>query len=143
MIKNNDTATVIILSLVAFVALTYSMMFIYQPNAEAFIERLGPDALAQSEGGYFWMGLIGTIYLALAIGNVFALLATPQECAVYYRVMVILTFFLFLRALWFTMTQENASANLTPLIVQGLVWLGTLVVYTRSGQRIGSNINWM
>ena len=55
MIKNNDTATVIILSLVAFVALTYSMMFIYQPNAEAFIDRLGPDALAQRR----WLFLDG------------------------------------------------------------------------------------
>ena len=141
MIKNNDTPTVVILSLVAFVALTYSFMFLNPMNAEAFVDRTG--GLEQGQAGYFWMGLIGTIYLALAIGNIFALLATPQECAVYYRVMVTLTALLFLRAIWTTMTQEGGGGISAPLVMQGLVWLGTLVVYTRSGQRIGSNINWM
>jgi len=56
--------------------------------------------------------------------------------------MVTLTALLFLRALWITMTQEGGGGISAPLVMQGLVWLGTLVVYTRSGQRIGSNVLW-
>ena len=61
MIKNNDTPTVVILSLVAFVALTYSFMFLNPMNAEAFVDRTG--GLEQGQAGYFWMGLIGTCFL--------------------------------------------------------------------------------
>ena len=53
MIKNNDTPTVVILSLVAFVALTYSFMFLNPMNAEAFVDRTG--GLEQGQAGYFWM----------------------------------------------------------------------------------------
>ena len=140
MIKNNDTITVIILVLISIVALIYGWMFFNGPSAEAFSNRIGGAEVG--EAGYFWMRLIGVIYIALAIGNVYALLATPQECAVYYRAMITLTFFTFLRALWITMTNDESTTNLMPLIAQELVWLGFLTVYTRSGQRIGTNITW-
>ena len=142
MIKQNDTATITLLLLISLVALIYALMFFYTNTAEAFIARLGGDFAQQGESGYFWMRQIGIIYVALAIGNIIALMATPEQCTVYFRAMLVLTFFAFMRALWITMTVEGGTNNLMPLISQGLVWLGFLIIYSRSGQRSGSNVLW-
>ena len=89
MIKQNDTATITLLLLISLVALIYALMFFYANTAEAFIARLGGDFAQQGESGYFWMRQIGIIYVALAIGNIIALMAPPEQCTVYYSAMLV------------------------------------------------------
>ena len=67
MIKLEDRASVVILSLITFMGIFYAIMFLNDTFAAAFAERAGQGA--PDEQTLFWMGSWGYIYLAISSHN--------------------------------------------------------------------------
>ena len=83
MIKLEDRASVVILSLITFMGIFYAIMFLNDTFAAAFAERAGQGA--PDEQTLFWMGSWGYIYLALSVGNIIAMMCPASDSRVFFR----------------------------------------------------------
>ena len=140
MIKLEDRLSVVILCLITFMAIFYALMFLGEGSATAFAERLGGPA--PNEATLFWMGSWGYIYLALAVGNMMALMSPASESRVFLRTMSFLAMVAFIRALGNTIIADEVTTY-APLIAQLLVLVGYSVVLTRTGSRLGKHFGWV
>ena len=141
MIKLEDRPSVVILCIMTFMSVFYALMFINDGFAAAFAERLGSDT-APNEGTLFWMAGWGYIYLALAVGNMMAILAPASESRVFLRTMSFLAIVALIRALGNTIIADEVTTY-APLIAQFLVLVGYSVVLTRTGSRLGKHFGWV
>lgn len=140
MIKLEDKPSVAILCIITFMAIFYALMFIIDGFAVAFTERAGWPA--PNEGTLFWMAGWGYIYLALAVGNMMALMSPASESRVFLRTMSFLAMIAFIRALGNTIIADEV-ATYAPLIAQLIVLIGYSVVLTRTGSRLGKHFGWV
>ena len=138
MIKLEDRASVVILSLITFMGLFYAIMFLNDTFATAFAERAGQGA--PDEQTLFWMGSWGYIYLALSVGNIIAMMCPASDSRVFFRTMSFLAMIAFIRALGNTLAAPDGQEVLwVPLIAQLIVLIGYSVVLTRTGSRAGKH----
>ena len=138
MIKLEDRASVVILSLITFMGLFYAIMFLNDTFAAAFAERAGQGA--PDEQTLFWMGSWGYIYLALSVGNIIAMMCPASDSRVFFRTMSFLAMIAFIRALGNTLAAPDGQEVLwVPLIAQLIVLIGYSVVLTRTGSRAGKH----
>ena len=142
MIKLEDRASVVILSLITFMGIFYAIMFLNDTFAAAFAERAGQGA--PDEQTLFWMGSWGYIYLALSVGNIIAMMCPASDSRVFFRTMSFLAMIAFIRALGNTLAAPDGQEVLwVPLIAQLLVLIGYSVVLTRTGSRAGKHFGWV
>ena len=142
MIKLEDRASVVILSLITFMGIFYAIMFLNDTFATAFEERAGQGA--PDEQTLFWMGSWGYIYLALSIGNIMAIMSPASDSRVFLRTMAFLAMIAFIRALGNTIAgPEGQDVLWAPLIAQLIVLIGYSVVLTRTGSRAGKHFGWV
>ena len=142
MIKLEDRASVVILSLITFMGIFYAIMFLNDTFATAFAERAGQGA--PDEQTLFWMGSWGYIYLALSVGNIIAMMCPASDSRVFFRTMSFLAMIAFIRALGNTLAAPDGQEVLwVPLIAQLLVLIGYSVVLTRTGSRAGKHFGWV
>ena len=138
MIKLEDRASVVILSLITFMGIFYAIMFLNDTFAAAFAERAGQGA--PDEQTLFWMGSWGYIYLALSVGNIIAMMCPASDSRVFFRTMSFLAMIAFIRALGNTVAAPEGQEVLwAPLIAQLIVLIGYSVVLTRTGSRAGKH----
>jgi|TARA_B110000305_G_C19396374_1_gene617664 hypothetical protein len=140
MIKLEDRISVVILCLVTAMAIFYSLMMLGDGWATAFMERAGRPA--PNEDTLYWMGSWGFIYLALAVGNICALLAPASDSRVYFRAMAFLAMVSFLRVLGNTIISDEV-VNYVPIIAQLLVLIGYSVILSRTSSRVGTHFGWL
>ena len=105
MIKLEDRASVVILSLITFMGIFYAIMFLNDSFATAFAERAGQGA--PDEQTLFWMGSWGYIYLALSVGNIIAMMCPASDSRVFFRTMSFLAMIAFIRALGNTLAAPD------------------------------------
>jgi hypothetical protein len=142
MIKLEDRASVVILSLITFMGIFYAIMFLNDTFATAFAERAGQGA--PDEQTLFWMGSWGYIYLALSVGNIIAMMCPASDSRVFFRTMSFLAMIAFIRALGNTVAAPEGQEVLwAPLIAQLIVLIGYSVVLTRTGSRAGKHFGWV
>ena len=142
MIKLEDRASVVILSLITFMGIFYAIMFLNDTFAAAFAERAGQGA--PDEQTLFWMGSWGYIYLALSVGNIIAMMCPASDSRVFFRTMSFLAMIAFIRALGNTLAAPDGQEVLwVPLIAQLIVLVGYSVVLTRTGSRAGKHFGWV
>ena len=142
MIKLEDRASVVILSLITFMGIFYAIMFLNDTFAAAFAERAGQGA--PDEQTLFWMGSWGYIYLALSVGNIIAMMCPASDSRVFFRTMSFLAMIAFIRALGNTLAAPDGQEVLwAPLIAQLIVLIGYSVVLTRTGSRAGKHFGWV
>jgi len=142
MIKLEDRASVVILSLITFMGIFYAIMFLNDTFAAAFAERAGQGA--PDEQTLFWMGSWGYIYLALSVGNIIAMMCPASDSRVFFRTMSFLAMIAFIRALGNTVAAPEGQEVLwAPLIAQLIVLIGYSVVLTRTGSRAGKHFGWV
>ena len=142
MIKLEDRASVVILSLITFMGIFYAIMFLNDSFATAFAERAGQGA--PDEQTLFWMGSWGYIYLALSVGNIIAMMCPASDSRVFFRTMSFLAMIAFIRALGNTLAAPDGQEVLwVPLIAQLIVLIGYSVVLTRTGSRAGKHFGWV
>ena len=142
MIKLEDRASVVILSLITFMGIFYAIMFMNDSFATAFAERAGQGA--PDEQTLFWMGSWGYIYLALSVGNIIAMMCPASDSRVFFRTMSFLAMIAFIRALGNTVAAPEGQEVLwAPLIAQLIVLIGYSVVLTRTGSRAGKHFGWV
>ena len=142
MIKLEDRASVVILSLITFMGIFYAIMFLNDTFAAAFAERAGQGA--PDEQTLFWMGSWGYIYLALSVGNIIAMMSPASDSRVFFRTMSFLAMIAFIRALGNTLAAPDGQEVLwVPLIAQLIVLIGYSVVLTRTGSRAGKHFGWV
>ena len=142
MIKLEDRASVVILSLITFMGIFYAIMFLNDTFAAAFAERAGQGA--PDEQTLFWMGSWGYIYLALSVGNIIAMMCPASDSRVFFRTMSFLAMIAFIRALGNTVAAPEGQEVLwVPLIAQLIVLIGYSVVLTRTGSRAGKHFGWV
>ena len=142
MIKLEDRASVVILSLITFMGIFYAIMFLNDTFAAAFAERAGQGA--PDELTLFWMGSWGYIYLALSVGNIIAMMCPASDSRVFFRTMSFLAMIAFIRALGNTLAAPDGQEVLwVPLIAQLIVLIGYSVVLTRTGSRAGKHFGWV
>ena len=142
MIKLEDRASVVILSLITFMGIFYAIMFLNDTFAAAFAERAGQGA--PDEQTLFWMGSWGYIYLALSVGNIIAMMCPASDSRVFFRTMSFLAMIAFIRALGNTLAAPDSQEVLwVPLIAQLIVLIGYSVVLTRTGSRAGKHFGWV
>ena len=142
MIKLEDRASVVILSLITFMGIFYAIMFLNDTFAAAFAERAGQGA--PDEQTLFWMGSWGYIYLALSVGNIIAMMCPASDSRVFFRTMSFLAMIAFIRALGNTVAAPDGQEVLwVPLIAQLIVLIGYSVVLTRTGSRAGKHFGWV
>ena len=142
MIKLEDRASVVILSLITFMGIFYAIMFLNDTFATAFAERAGQGA--PDEQTLFWMGSWGYIYLALSVGNIIAMMCPASDSRVFFRTMSFLAMIAFIRALGNTLAAPEGQEVLwAPLIAQLIVLIGYSVVLTRTGSRAGKHFGWV
>ena len=142
MIKLEDRASVVILSLITFMGIFYAIMFLNDTFAAAFAERAGQ--VAPDEQTLFWMGSWGYIYLALSVGNIIAMMCPASDSRVFFRTMSFLAMIAFIRALGNTVAAPEGQEVLwAPLIAQLIVLIGYSVVLTRTGSRAGKHFGWV
>lgn len=142
MIKLEDRASVVILSLITFMGIFYAIMFLNDTFATAFAERAGQGA--PDEQTLFWMGSWGYIYLALSVGNIIAMMCPASDSRVFFRTMSFLAMIAFIRALGNTLAAPDGQEVLwVPLIAQLIVLIGYSVVLTRTGSRAGKHFGWV
>ena len=142
MIKLEDRASVVILSLITFMGIFYAIMFLNDTFAAAFAERAGQGA--PDEQTLFWMGSWGYIYLALSVGNIIAMMCPASDSRVFFRTMSFLAMIAFIRALGNTVAAPEGQEVLwAPLIAQLIVRIGYSVVLTRTGSRAGKHFGWV
>ena len=142
MIKLEDRASVVILSLITFMGIFYAIMFMNDSFATAFAERAGQGA--PDEQTLFWMGSWGYIYLALSVGNIIAMMCPASDSRVFFRTMSFLAMIAFIRALGNTLAAPDGQEVLwVPLIAQLIVLIGYSVVLTRTGSRAGKHFGWV
>ncbi len=142
MIKLEDRASVVILSLITFMGIFYAIMFLNDSFATAFAERAGQGA--PDEQTLFWMGSWGYIYLALSVGNIIAMMCPASDSRVFFRTMSFLAMIAFIRALGNTVAAPEGQEVLwAPLIAQLIVLIGYSVVLTRTGSRAGKHFGWV
>ena len=142
MIKLEDRASVVILSLITFMGIFYAIMFLNDTFAAAFAERAGQGA--PDEQTLFWMGSWGYIYLALSDGNIIAMMCPASDSRVFFRTMSFLAMIAFIRALGNTLAAPDGQEVLwVPLIAQLIVLIGYSVVLTRTGSRAGKHFGWV
>jgi|TARA_Y200000002_G_scaffold205289_1_gene169396 hypothetical protein len=142
MIKLEDRASVVILSLITFMGIFYAIMFLNDTFAAAFAERAGQGA--PDEQTLFWMGSWGYIYLALSVGNIIAMMCPASDSRVFFRTMSFLAMIAFIRALGNTLAAPDGQEVLwVPLIAQLIVLIGYSVVLTRTGSRAGKHFGWV
>ena len=142
MIKLEDIASVVILSLITFMGIFYAIMFLNDTFAAAFAERAGQGA--PDEQTLFWMGSWGYIYLALSVGNIIAMMCPASDSRVFFRTMSFLAMIAFIRALGNTLAAPDGQEVLwVPLIAQLIVLIGYSVVLTRTGSRAGKHFGWV
>ncbi len=140
MIKLEDRPSVIILSIITFIAVFYAFMFLTEGAATAFMERTGGPA--PNEGTLFFMGSVGYIYLGIAIANVMAMMAPASQSMVFFRAMVIITFIAALRAIGNAIIADEILTY-APLIATILVYVGYAVVMSRNKARLGTHVGWL
>ena len=140
MIKLEDRPSVIILSIITFIAVFYAFMFLTEGAATAFMERTGGPA--PNEGTLFFMGSVGYIYLGIAIANVMAMMAPASQSMVYFRAMVIITFIAALRAIGNAIIADEILTYAPP-IATILVYVGYAVVMSRNKARLGTHFGWL
>ena len=142
MIKLEDRASVVILSLITFMGIFYAIMFLNDSFATAFAKRAGQGA--PDEQTLFWMGSWGYIYLALSVGNIIAMMCPASDSRVFFRTMSFLAMIAFIRALGNTVAAPEGQEVLwAPLIAQLIVLIGYSVVLTRTGSRAGKHFGWV
>ena len=142
MIKLEDRASVVILSLITFMGIFYAIMFLNDTFATAFAERAGQGA--PDEQTLFWMGSWGYIYLAISVGNIIAMMCPASDSRVFFRTMSFLAMIAFIRALGNTVAAPEGQEVLwAPLIAQLIVLIGYSVVLTRTGSRAGKHFGWV
>tara|TARA_B100001029_G_scaffold76631_1_gene62622 strand:- start:1454 stop:1882 length:429 start_codon:yes stop_codon:yes gene_type:complete len=142
MIKLEDRASVVILSLITFMGIFYAIMFLNDTFAAAFAERAGQGA--PDEQTLFWMGSWGYIYLAISVGNIIAMMCPASDSRVFFRTMSFLAMIAFIRALGNTLAAPDGQEVLwVPLIAQLIVLIGYSVVLTRTGSRAGKHFGWV
>ena len=142
MIKLEDRASVVILSLITFMGIFYAIMFLNDTFAAAFAERAGQGA--PDEQTLFWMGSWGYIYLAISVGNIIAMMCPASDSRVFFRTMSFLAMIAFIRALGNTVAAPEGQEVLwAPLIAQLIVLIGYSVVLTRTGSRAGKHFGWV
>ena len=142
MIKLEDRASVVILSLITFMGIFYAIMFLNDTFATSFAERAGQGA--PDEQTLFWMGSWGYIYLALSVGNIIAMMCPASDSRVFFRTMSFLAMIAFIRALGNTVAAPEGQEVLwAPLIAQLIVLIGYSVVLTRTGSRAGKHFGWV
>jgi len=142
MIKLEDRASVVILSLITFMGIFYAIMFLNDSFATAFAERAGQGA--PDEQTLFWMGSWGYIYLAISVGNIIAMMCPASDSRVFFRTMSFLAMIAFIRALGNTVAAPEGQEVLwAPLIAQLIVLIGYSVVLTRTGSRAGKHFGWV
>mgnify|MGYP003313480315 FL=1 len=142
MIKLEDRASVVILSLITFMGIFYAIMFLNDSFATAFAERAGQGA--PDDQTLFWMGSWGYIYLALSVGNIIAMMCPASDSRVFFRTMSFLAMIAFIRALGNTLAAPDGQEVLwVPLIAQLIVLIGYSVVLTRTGSRAGKHFGWV
>ena len=142
MIKLEDRASVVILSLITFMGIFYAILFLNDTFATAFAERAGQGA--PDEQTLFWMGSWGYIYLALSVGNIIAMMCPASDSRVFFRTMSFLAMIAFIRALGNTLAAPDGQEVLwVPLIAQLIVLIGYSVVLTRTGSRAGKHFGWV
>ena len=142
MVKLEDRASVVILSLITFMGIFYAIMFLNDNFATAFAERAGQGA--PDEQTLFWMGSWGYIYLALSVGNIIAMMCPASDSRVFFRTMSFLAMIAFIRALGNTVAAPEGQEVLwAPLIAQLIVLIGYSVVLTRTGSRAGKHFGWV
>ena len=142
MIKLEDRASVVILSLITFMGIFYAIMFLNDTFATAFAERAGQGA--PDEQTLFWMGSWGYIYLAISVGNIIAMMCPASDSRVFFRTMSFLAMIAFIRALGNTLAAPDGQEVLwVPLIAQLIVLIGYSVVLTRTGSRAGKHFGWV
>jgi len=142
MIKLEDRASVVILSLITFMGIFYAIMLLNDNFATAFAERAGQGA--PDEQTLFWMGSWGYIYLALSVGNIIAMMCPASDSRVFFRTMSFLAMIAFIRALGNTVAAPEGQEVLwAPLIAQLIVLIGYSVVLTRTGSRAGKHFGWV
>ena len=142
MIKLEDRASVVILSLITFMGIFYAIMFLNDSFATAFADRAGQGA--PDEQTLFWMGSWGYIYLALSVGNIIAMMCPASDSRVFFRTMSFLAMIAFIRALGNTLAAPDGQEVLwVPLIAQLIVLIGYSVVLTRTGSRAGKHFGWV
>ena len=142
MIKLEDRASVVILSLITFMGIFYAIMFLNDTFAAAFAERAGQGA--PDDQTLFWMGSWGYIYLALSVGNIIAMMCPASDSRVFFRTMSFLAMIAFIRALGNTLAAPDGQEVLwVPLIAQLIVLIGYSVVLTRTGSRAGKHFGWV
>ena len=125
MIKLEDRASVVILSLITFMGIFYAIMFLNDTFAAAFAERAGQGA--PDEQTLFWMGSWGYIYLALSVGNIIAMMCPASDSRVFFRTMSFLAMIAFIRALGNTLAAPDGQEVLwVPLIAQLIVLLSLI-----------------
>ena len=142
MIKLEDRASVVILSLITFMGIFYAIMFLNDTFAAAFAERAGQGA--PDEQTLFWMGSWGYNYLAISVGNIIAMMCPASDSRVFFRTMSFLAMIAFIRALGNTLAAPDGQEVLwVPLIAQLIVLIGYSVVLTRTGSRAGKHFGWV
>ena len=142
MIKLEDRASVVILSLITFMGIFYAIMFLNDTFAAAFAERAGQGA--PDEQTLFWMGSWGYIYLALSVGNIIAMMCPASDSRVFFRTMSFLAMIAFIIALGNPLAAPDGQEVLwVPLIAQLIVLIGYSVVLTRTGSRAGKHFGWV